>query len=146
MTAIKIFTPREPISREGLTKLTEFLFKHLDEYGDPAADIEKAIIYANSKDTPGGYLIELVEGDQILSAAVVNKTGMSGYIPENILVYLATDRNRRGEGLGKQLMQQITESVEGDIALHVEAQNPAKHLYERVGFVNKYLEMRLIKK
>ena len=146
MTEVKLFTPREPISRAELTKLTEFLFEHLDEYGDAATDIEKAIVYANSKDTPGGYLIEVVEAGQILSAAVVNKTGMSGYIPENILVYLATDRNRRGQGLGKQMMQQIIESVEGDLALHVEPQNPAKHLYERMGFVNKYLEMRLIKK
>jgi ribosomal protein S18 acetylase RimI-like enzyme len=34
---------------------------------------------------------------------------------------------------------------EGNIALHVEPDNPAKILYEKLGFTNKYLEMRLIK-
>lgn len=146
MTDIKLFTPCEVISQGELTKLKAFLFKHLEAYGDPADAIEKAIIYANSKDTPGGYIIEVVEDGEILSAAVVNKTGMSGYIPENILVYLATHKGRRGQGLGKQLMQRLIEMVEGDLALHVEAENPAKKLYERFGFVNKYLEMRLTKK
>lgn len=146
MTSVKLFTPREVLSREERAKLTTFLFEHLDEYGDPATAIEKAIVYANSTQTPGGYLIEIVDGDQILSAAVVNKTGMAEYIPENIVVYLATHKEKRGQGLGKQLMQQIVDMVEGDIALHVEPRNPAKNLYERVGFVNKYLEMRLIKK
>ena len=30
-----------------------------------------------------------------------------------------------------------------DIALHVEKDNPAVFLYEKLGFENKYLEMRL---
>ena len=33
-------------------------------------------------------------------------------------------------------------SVEGDTKLHVEYDNPAKRLYERLGFENKYAEMR----
>jgi ribosomal protein S18 acetylase RimI-like enzyme len=33
--------------------------------------------------------------------------------------------------------------AKGDIALHVEPNNPAKFLYEKIGFDNKYLEMRL---
>jgi ribosomal-protein-alanine N-acetyltransferase len=37
------------------------------------------------------------------------------------------------------------ENTEGNIALHVEPDNPAKNLYERMGFTNKYLEMRLNK-
>ena len=43
-------------------------------------------------------------------------------------------------------MLQAIEMAEGNIALHVEPDNPAKFLYEKIGFVNKYLEMRYIKK
>lgn len=78
----------------------------------------------------------------MIGAAVINHTGMSGYIPENILVYLAIHREYRGKGLGSQLMQEIFQQTNGDIALHVEPDNPARKLYEKLGFTNKYLEMR----
>ena len=42
-------------------------------------------------------------------------------------------------------MQIAIKTVEGAIALHVEPDNPAKFLYEKLGFTNKYLEMRLQK-
>ena len=42
-------------------------------------------------------------------------------------------------------MEKAIELTDGDIALHVEADNPAKFLYENVGFNNKYLEMRYIR-
>ena len=87
----------------------------------------------------------LQEEDRIKGAVVINRTGMNGYIPENILVYIAIDKNSRGEGLGKRLMQEVIEHADGDIALHVEANNPAKILYEKLGFTNPYLEMRLKK-
>ena len=80
-----------------------------------------------------------------LGAVVTNKTGMKGYIPENILVYIAVDPNQRGNGTGKALMESVIKSTDGDIALHVEPENPARRLYERLGFTNKYVEMRLHK-
>lgn len=70
---------------------------------------------------------------------------MDSYIPENILVYIATHRDYRGKGLGKELMKIAINTTEGDIALHVDPDNPAIRLYEKLGFVNKYLEMRLKK-
>jgi len=70
---------------------------------------------------------------------------MKDYIPENILVYIAINNSQRGKGYGKKLMEKAISSVEGNIALHVEPNNPAKALYEKLGFTNKYLEMRLIK-
>ena len=70
---------------------------------------------------------------------------MEGYIPENILVYIATDKNHRGKGIGSKLMDAAIEHTQGDIALHVEPDNPARKLYERCGFTNKYLEMRRVK-
>ena len=84
-------------------------------------------------------------GKDIIGTVVVNQTGMKGYIPENILVYIATHKAHRGEGVGKLLMEKTISLANGNIALHVEPENPAKFLYEKYGFTNKYLEMRLNK-
>ena len=128
-------------------RIAQFLFKHLEQYGDPLEDINKCIDYAmKERSSHGGYIITAEDEEQIVGATVVNQTGMEGYIPENILVYIAVDANQRGKGVGKAIMNKAIEQADGDIALHVEPDNPAKHLYEKLGFTNKYLEMRLTKK
>lgn len=124
--------------------IVSFLEKNLQEYGDQASDIRRAIDYGVKEITSfGGFVVVIQEKSKILAAAVVNKTGMSGYIPENILVYIASHTDYRGQGLGSSLMQEVIDCAQGDIALHVEADNPAKKLYEKYGFSNPYLEMRL---
>ncbi len=98
----------------------------------------------------GGYIFYAIENEEkdengkekIVGATVINETGMEDYIPENILVYIAVDGSQRGKGIGKKIMQEAMNSVNGSIALHVEPDNPAKKLYEKLGFTNKYLEMR----
>lgn len=125
-------------------EIADFLFAHLDEFGDPKADIMKCLDYAlSSFGHQGGFVVVAREDRGIKGAVVVNKTGMSGYIPENILVYIAVDSSQRGKGVGKELMQKAIRMAKGDIALHVEPENPAIRLYEKLGFTNKYLEMRL---
>ena len=132
------------ISSIEIEKLTNFLYHNLDQYGDTKSAIRKAIEYAaKERSGLGGYLFTIESKDEIVGAVVVNKTGMDEYIPENILVYIAVHKDHRGEGLGKQLMEYTIENCKGDIALHVEADNPAKHLYTKYGFENPYLEMRL---
>ncbi|WP_421917850.1 GNAT family N-acetyltransferase [Marinifilum sp.] len=127
-------------------ELLNFLHEHLEEYGDDKADIEKAMQYA-LKEMPsmGGFILAAKLDNEIVGAVVVNRTGMEGYIPENILVYIASHKNRRGKGIGKKLMEETIKIAKGSIALHVEPDNPAKHLYEKMGFENKYLEMRFTK-
>ncbi|MDM8161070.1 GNAT family N-acetyltransferase [Labilibaculum sp. K2S] len=131
------------IEREAVVS---FLYKHLGEYGDAKEDIEKAIIYA-VKDEPvaGGFVLVARNNEEIVGAVVVNRTGMEGYIPENILVYIAVHEFQRGKGLGKGLMNEAVKISKGDIALHVEPENPARFLYEKIGFSSKYVEMRLKK-
>lgn len=124
--------------------LAKFLHTHLDEYGDPVEDIQKAIDYVFEKE--GGHVIIQFLDKEITGAVIINETGMSGYIPENILVYIAVNNKYRGKGLGKDLMQNAIKVCKGDIALHVEKDNPAKFLYEKTGFTNPYLEMRLKRK
>ena len=141
-----IYTPIALASEADQNRIVDFLFKHLDQYGDKRADISKCFDFSMQRgQTLGGYVIEMQDGDKIIGATIINKTGMDGYIPENILVYIATHHDYRGKGLGKQLMQIAIKTVEGAIALHVEPDNPAKFLYEKLGFTNKYLEMRLQK-
>ena len=134
--------PTETEKRE----IVDFLFEHLGEYGDPKQDITKAIDYSiNEIASFGGFVIVLFEGSSICGVVVVNRTGMSGYVPENILVYIATHKDQRGQGLGGKLMEAAISQAVGDISLHVESDNPAVFLYEKHGFTNPYLEMRLKK-
>lgn len=146
-TSIKTYQHHNPPSQEAEMAIIQFLFLHLEKYGDAAADIQKAVDYALQKDnaSPGGILIVHSTGNNITGAVVMNRTGMKDYIPEHILVYIATHKDYRGQGIGKALIEQAIASSEGNIALHVEPDNPAKKLYEQYGFTNKYLEMRLIK-
>tara|TARA_B110000046_G_scaffold139273_1_gene145726 strand:+ start:526 stop:966 length:441 start_codon:yes stop_codon:yes gene_type:complete len=146
MIETKIFDAVNRPSSIEKKEVVNFLFEHLQEYGDSKKDIEKAIHYSVKEFVSfGGFTLLIIENNEIVGVTVINKTGMGGYIPENILVYIATHQDYRGKGLGKTLMQKAIEMVKGDIALHVEADNPAKILYEKMGFTNPYLEMRLKK-
>ena len=138
-----IFTPEKLPSGQEKNEIIDFLYTHLDQFGDPREDISKAIDYAlKVNDSFGGFVLQLKDDDQTVGAVVINKTGMDGYIPGNILVYIAIHRDYRGKGLGKELMEKSLKEAAGDVALHVEPDNPAKLLYEKFGFTNKYLEMR----
>jgi ribosomal-protein-alanine N-acetyltransferase len=120
--------------------IASFLEIHLGRFGDKKEDILKCLTYVFEK---GGFITLGVENNQIIGAVIINETGMDGYIPENILVYIAVHENQRGKGMGSKLMKKAIDNAKGNIALHVEPDNPAKKLYERLGFTNKYLEMRL---
>ncbi|MFC6269317.1 GNAT family N-acetyltransferase [Frigoriflavimonas asaccharolytica] len=146
MLQIQTFTPENKPSEKEKDNIAEFLFKSLEEYGDPKSDILKCMEYAMKETESFGGSINVATLDsEIVGAVIINKTGMKDYIPENILVYIATDATKRGQGIGRKLMEKAIETSDGNIALHVEADNPAKILYEKLGFTNKYLEMRLVK-
>lgn len=148
MITINTYSEKNKAAANIRQEVVNFLFESLEQYGDPKEDIKKCIDYAfGENNKPGGMVITAIdsESDKIAGAVIINKTGMDGYIPENILVYIATDKNMRGKGVGKQLMQNAIDLSTGDMALHCEPDNPARYLYEKIGFTSKYLEMRLKK-
>ncbi|TVR77352.1 MAG: N-acetyltransferase [Chitinophagaceae bacterium] len=127
-------------------KIVDFLYNHLDEYGDTKEDIGKALDYALSDfHHQGGFVVVASENDKIVGCVVMLQTGMEGYVPENLLVYISVHGDMRGRGVGKQLMEKAIKFSQGNIALHVEPDNPARFLYEKMGFTTKYQEMRLVK-
>lgn len=146
MLQIDVLRPSDTVGLVEMEQIKDFLYEHLDQYGDEQGDIMKAINYALNKGiTPGGFVLVGRDEGKIVGAVVVNRTGMEGYIPENILVYIATHKAGRGKGYGTAMMKRAIDMADGNIALHVEPDNPAKKLYEKLGFTNKYLEMRLNK-
>lgn len=140
----KIFNETLKPSENEKNEIVNFLHQHLEEYGDEPEDIRKCLDFAikESPNSMGGFVLILTNDNEIKGITIVNSTGMSGYIPENILVYIAVHSSARGQGVGKKIMKRALELSEGDMALHVEPNNPAKFLYEKLGFENKYLEMR----
>lgn len=134
-----------PLTQPGI--IAEFLYNNLDEFRDELIHIQASISHALGKTgVPGGFIIVAMENDEILGALVMNRTGMSGFIPENILVYVAVRSDTRGRGIGRILVEKALALAEGDVKLHVEYNNPAKRLYERIGFTSKYAEMRFHKR
>lgn len=146
MLEIKVIEKESDFVTTGRTQFVDFLHKHLGEYGDPVSQINMSIDHAFSEnEAKGGFLLAAFKGEQLVGGLVMNCTGMSGYIPENILVYVAVDASFRGEGIGRKIVEKALSHAQGDVKLHVEYDNPAKRLYERIGFTTKYADMRFTK-
>ncbi len=130
----------EPLS---LSALAQFLNDHLQPYEDTVEDIERGLLYALTQTAGHGGFVLLAHVEERLSGALVMlETGMSGYVPGHLLLFVAVDAAMRGRGIGAQLVQAAQARCPGDIKLHVEYHNPARRLYERLGFSSKYAEMR----
>ena len=145
---ITIYDSHRPLFSDQEQAIVDFLYLHLGKYGDPRTDIFKAIDYAISPEVTGrgGFVCTASEYGNLIGAVVVNRTGMEGYIPENILVYIAVHADFRHRGIGRRLLNTATGYADGCIALHVEPDNPARFLYQSAGFTHKYNEMRLTRK
>ena len=69
-------------------RIANFLYKHLEEFGDPKEDILACLDYVHHK---GGLVTVVTVQDELAGVVVINETGMRRYIPENSLVYIAVD-------------------------------------------------------
>lgn len=144
---ITFYTAENRPTPELFTLVTEFLHTHLGAFGDPLPEICKAVSHALGEQViQGGCLATAEQQGELVAVAVLNRTGMAGFIPENILVYLAVRADCRGCGMGRRLLSEVIRCTEGDIALHVDQTNGAMKLYEQLGFKSKYVEMRLLRK
>jgi GNAT superfamily N-acetyltransferase len=138
--SIQIFdSPRDLPSWLDLDRLAEFLHGSLKPYEDPLPVVRRGLDDAFST---GGFLVVASADERVLGALAMLRTGMEGYIPANLLLFVAVDPVTRGQGLGRRIVEAALEHADGDVKLHVEYDNPAKRLYERIGFSTKYAEMR----
>ena len=127
-------------------EIVDFLERYLGAYADPYDDMMNCVEYALS-DRPhqgGMVLVGRIKG-KVVTCLVMNKTGMSGYMPENILVYIATHEDFRRQGLGSETLKKALVRAKGDISLHLIPGNPAKEAFNKLGFKTVYHEMQLLR-
>lgn len=126
-----------------MSQLIDLFHSKMQPYHDKKEDVQKALNYAFAKDKgQGGFLVIASTNKDIMGATLILKTGMGGYVPENLLLFVVVNPEMRGQGIGKKIINYAISKCKGDIKLHVEHDNPARRLYERIGFENKYVEMR----
>lgn len=123
--------------------LAAFLHESLKPYEDTVADIRQGLADAFTvRDGRAGFVLIAEFERRPVGALVIVRTGMKGYVPENLLLFVAVHPLARGGGIGRRLVERALALCEGGVKLHVEYENPAKRLYERMGFTTKYAEMR----
>jgi len=122
--------------------LTNFLYKNLEKYSDPLNEIKACLDYILTPSKGGHVLVAVDEKKELMGVVFLANTQMGPFVPDLLLVYIAVDAKARGQKIGQQLIAKAQELTKSPIALHVEHDNPAKRLYEKTGFTNKYTEMR----
>lgn len=121
-------------------EVVHFIYENMKPWHDTIEDIERALDYMFLG--PGGFLMLVQQKETLAGLLLMLNTGMKGFVPENILLMVSVDPRLRGRGIGKMLIETSLAACEGDVKLHVEYDNPARRLYEKIGFISKYAEMR----
>jgi len=128
------------VSVSGLAELVRsWMVPYADTFEDTRRGIEDAL---NGRPAPGGFVLCASQDSTIVGVLIMLGTGMSGYIPPNLLLFLAVNPDYRRSGIGSKLVTEALRRTQGPIKLHVEADNPARFLYEKQGFTTSYLDMR----
>lgn len=128
-----------------LKDMEDFFHTKMKPYHDEREDVRRGLLHAlSNKDGNSGFVLlaRNRNNGKIAGGLTMLNTGMKGYVPENLLLFVAVEPELRGRGIGRKLIDNALERCSGGVKLHVEEQNPARNLYARLGFEEKYVEMR----
>ncbi|MCO5260521.1 MAG: GNAT family N-acetyltransferase [Crocinitomicaceae bacterium] len=97
--------------------------------------IRKALEYAlKERMSFGGFIIVQKLFNEIIGITVVNHTGMEGYMPENILVYIAVSDEYKKKGIGKLMIRQVLNYAKGEIVVLLRDNTHLVPIFENLGF------------
>ncbi len=141
---IKTFDAFSRMSIIDIDRITNFIYNNSDEFGDTKTAIRKSILYAAKEILGlGGYVFVMEDKNKILGTVVVNRTGMDEYLSENIIVYVVVKEGYRNMGIAKKIIKHTIKYCKGNIAVHINIDNPVISLFENIGFKSRNIEMRL---
>jgi phosphosulfolactate synthase (CoM biosynthesis protein A) len=111
-------------------------------------DVIEALDYAlKEKPSFGGFILAMKKDHAFIASIVVNNTGMQGYKPGNIFVYVTIHEDyQNDEQVLKEIMCKALDMSNGDVALNIDPKSPVIQFYQKLGFTQRTLELRLNKK
>ena len=72
MIKTSIFNPTNKPTLEEKTEIVEFLYKHLEKYGDAKEDITKCLNFAvKDSNSFGGFVLVARDGDKMVGVVVI---------------------------------------------------------------------------
>lgn len=123
---------------KGREKIFNYTKEWLQEYGDPAIEMNEAIDNAYEK----GYILVANRNGKDQGICILVDTGFNNFLPTYHLAYVGTDPESSGRGIGTELVKRAIEVSDGHISLHVDPTNDrAKKLYEKLEFRHFYDRM-----
>mgnify|MGYP001155434785 CR=1 FL=1 len=127
-----------------INKLTKFIHQYQLQNDFTEQGIRRSIEYA-AKERPGfgGLIVTAEEGDEVIGAAVLNKTGFEGYLPENLVVSIAVHQNYKDDGVYRKIVDYVVNYCCGDIGVQLKETNPLVRFFKNQGFTNNYIQMNL---
>lgn len=124
--------------------IVNFIFNNQVGSRDTKINIYRSVEYALSPyKYQGGFVLLAEKNKSILGSVVVNRTNMEGYVPKNLMVYLAADPDSAIPDFEKILLSKVIQLTSSELACHITVDNPAMKIFEDVGFKKKFFEMRL---
>ncbi|MGB0917322.1 MAG: GNAT family N-acetyltransferase [Flavobacteriales bacterium] len=116
-------------------EIINFLIENLDDYIDAKDNVSRAIEYALSKfPHQGGFVLIARTGDEIVGVSVVNRTNFEGYFAENILVFIATEKENRRQGIATELLKQTKVYTKGSVLVRLSQSEDLQPLLINAGF------------
>jgi len=109
--------------------------------------IGQAVEYA-IKEIPsfGGFIVTAEDNHQIIAALIINKTGMQGYMPQNIAVLNAVLPAYKSSAVLKEIKAKAMVLTRGDIAMVVNNQSVKDMELQNMALEAKYMQLPLLRK
>ncbi len=140
----ELYTPFTRLTFLEKSKLIDFLEVNTENGHFSKCEIAEAVECA-MKERPslGGFILTLNEENEMLGAMVVNATGMENRNPKFRLSLFAVARAHRHNGIAKHMMDNAIQRTGPDLAIQLEPGNGEVAFFKRLGFKERYVEMRL---
>lgn len=131
------------ISYSKKNEIVKFLREHLEFTWVEETAILKAVEYA-TKEIPsfGGFVLTAEENEEIVAALVVNKTGLSGLMPEYVAVLQAAKSIAKSKVIVRKLVERAVKLAQGDIANLIMDFGPKELMLEDMKVEAKFMPIK----